>query len=61
VDVEEALKQPDLAPENLDPEMKWLVQYHSQELFDRWGGLSIVNKSLLPLGILTMLKKKKVT
>jgi len=66
LEVEDALKklavaQPELAPDKLDPELKWLVQFHSQELFERCGGLSIVNKSLLPLGILTMLKKRKVT
>ncbi len=66
LDVEDALKklavaQPELAPDVLDPELKWLIQSHAQELFERCGGLSIVNKSLLPLGILTMLKKRKVT
>jgi hypothetical protein len=66
LDVEDALKklavaQPELAPDTLDPELKWLIQFHSQELFERCGGLSIVNKSLLPLGILTMLKRRKVT
>jgi hypothetical protein len=66
LDVKDALEklavtQPELAPDKLDPELKWLVQFHSRELFERCGGLSIVNKSLLPLGILTMLKKRKVT
>jgi hypothetical protein len=56
-----AVAQPELAPDKLDPELKWLIQFHSQELFERCGSLNIVNKSLLPLGILTMLKKRKVT
>lgn len=65
-DVKNALEklakaQPELAPWKLNSEKKWIVQLHSEELFQRCGGLSIVNKSLLPLGILRMLRNKKVT
>jgi hypothetical protein len=44
----------------MDPEMKWLLQLHSEELFAKCGELSIVDKNLLPLGILTILRKRKV-
>jgi hypothetical protein len=66
MEVKDALRRlsetlPELAPEELDSEQKWIIQFHSKELFERCGGLSIVDKSLLLLGILTMLKKRKVT
>ena len=55
-----AAVQPDLEWENMDPEMKWLLQLHSEELFAKCGELSIVDRNLLPLGILTILRKRKV-
>jgi hypothetical protein len=66
LDVKDALErlartQPELSLDKLDLEQKWLVQFHSKELFERCAGLSIVDKSLLPLGILTMLRQRKVT
>jgi hypothetical protein len=47
--------------EQMEPEKKWALQFHSQELFEKCGGLSMVDKTLLPLGVLTMLRKRKVT
>jgi hypothetical protein len=55
-----AATQPELQWGNMDPEMKWLLQLHSEELFAKCGELSIVDKNLLPLGILTILRKRKV-
>ena len=54
-------EQPDLGLSKLDSEKKWIVQMYGKELFDYCDGLSIVDKSLLPLGVLTMLRNKKVT
>ena len=45
----------------LDSEKKWMVQLHAGELFERCGGLSLVDKCFLPLGVLTMMRGKKVT
>ena len=64
-DVKSTLKEvlktrPELASEELGSEKQWLVQFYSKELFDYCGGLNLVDKSLLPLGILTMLKSKKL-
>jgi hypothetical protein len=42
-------------------EVKWVVQQHSKELFETCAGLSLVEKSFLPLGVLTMMRQKKVT
>lgn len=55
-----AAVQPELEWGSMDPEMKWLLQLHSEELFAKCGELSIVDKNLLPLGILTILRKRKV-
>ena len=55
-----AESQPDLSPYKLDSEKKWIVQLHSVELFQQCGGLTLVDKSLLPLGVLTVLKNRKV-
>lgn len=60
-EVKDALtKHAELQWGNMDPEMKWLLQLHSEELFAKCGELSIVDKNLLPLGILTILRKRKV-
>lgn len=56
-----AQTQPELSREKLDLEQRCLVQFHSKELFEHCAGLNIVDKSLLPLGILTMLRQRKVT
>lgn len=56
-----ATSQPELNLKDLDAETKWLLQLHSKELFERCGDLSMVDKNLLPLGILTILRKKRVT
>ena len=50
--------QPELSLSNLDSERKWIIQLYSADLF---GGLNIANKGLLPLGVMTMLRNKKVT
>lgn len=46
---------------NLDAEKRWILQLHSAELFKKCGGLTVVDKNFLPLGVLTMIRKKKVT
>jgi hypothetical protein len=45
----------------LDAERKWIIQLYSADLFKRFGGLDIVDKGLLPLGVMTMLRNKNVT
>jgi hypothetical protein len=41
--------------------VEWIIQVHSEELFETFGGLSIVDKGYLPLGVLAMMRQKKVT
>jgi hypothetical protein len=47
--------------EDLNSENKWLMHLYAEELKDRFGALSIVDRNLLPSGVMKMLKKKKVT
>jgi hypothetical protein len=51
---------PELSKKDLKPEMEWLLQLYERELLEKCGGMSIVEKNLLPLGILTILRKKRV-
>jgi hypothetical protein len=65
-DVYDALRkvarvQPEMSLSNLDSERKWIIQLYSADLFKRFGGLDIVDKGLLPLGVMTMLRNKNVT
>lgn len=64
-EVSQAIKQleqwqPELVTDSMRGEMKWLLQMHEKELLEKCGGMSIVEKNLLPLGILTILRKKRV-
>lgn len=49
------MMQPELPNE---AEMEWLLQMYEKELLVKCGEMSIVEKNLLPLGILTILRKK---
>ncbi|KAF1840639.1 uncharacterized protein K460DRAFT_320907 [Cucurbitaria berberidis CBS 394.84] len=42
-------------------EDKWIMHLYAEELKHQFGALSIVDKNLLPSGVMKMLKKKKVT
>ena len=43
--------QPELSISNLGSERKWIIQLYAADLFKRFGGLNIVDKGLLPLGV----------
>ncbi|KAH6847993.1 hypothetical protein B0I37DRAFT_309519 [Chaetomium sp. MPI-CAGE-AT-0009] len=45
----------------LDSEKKWYLQLYAKELQDDFGGLSLVDKQFLPVGVLTMMRGKKVS
>jgi hypothetical protein len=42
-------------------EIDWIIQLHATELFETCGGMSLVEQSFLPLGVMTMMRQKKVT
>ncbi|KAK4455574.1 hypothetical protein QBC34DRAFT_445137 [Podospora aff. communis PSN243] len=46
---------------SLDSEKKWFLQLYSEELLKDFGGLSLVDKQFLPVGVLAMMRGKKVT
>ncbi|EEP76423.1 predicted protein [Uncinocarpus reesii 1704] len=54
------IHQPELSVSKIDPELEWLMQFHLRELKEKCGGLSIVDRSFLPLGILKAMRRKKV-
>lgn len=45
----------------LSSENKWIMHLYAEELKERFGALSIVDKNLLPSGVMKMLKQKKVS
>ncbi|KAK1148124.1 hypothetical protein N8T08_010763 [Aspergillus melleus] len=42
------------------PEVKWVLHLHASELMGRFGGLNLVDRRFLPVGVLTMIKERKV-
>ncbi|KAK4190306.1 hypothetical protein QBC35DRAFT_542418 [Podospora australis] len=44
----------------LDSERKWFLQLYAEELFENFGSLNLVDKQFLPVGVLEMMKSKKV-
>lgn len=46
---------------NLSSEDRWTMQLYAEESQQRFGALSIVDKNLLPTGVMKMLKQRKVT
>jgi len=45
----------------LDSEKKWFLQLYARELLENFGGLSLVDKQFLPVGVLAMMRGKKVS
>lgn len=51
----------DIRPRNLSQEELWTIHFYSDELFEKFGGLSLVDSSLISLGMLKAMRSKKVT
>ncbi|KAL5355529.1 hypothetical protein BJX96DRAFT_141452 [Aspergillus floccosus] len=45
---------------HLDSEIKWLLNLYADELLAKFGGFDLVDKKFLPVGVLNMVKGKKV-
>ncbi|KAK3997071.1 hypothetical protein QBC44DRAFT_106980 [Cladorrhinum sp. PSN332] len=43
-----------------DAQQKWFLQLYADELLEDFGGLNLVDKQFLPVGVLTMMKGKRV-
>lgn len=44
----------------LGPDRKWLVQMYAKDALSRFGGLGIVDQGLLPMGVMRVLRERKV-
>ncbi|KAF7563312.1 hypothetical protein G7046_g813 [Stylonectria norvegica] len=44
-----------------DPYWRWVAMMYGPEIIDRFGGLNIVDPGLLPMGMVTMFRDKRVT
>lgn len=44
----------------MDPYWKWVVMQYGPEIIDRFGGLSIVDAGLLPMGMVSLFRDKRV-
>ncbi|OGM48909.1 hypothetical protein ABOM_003158 [Aspergillus bombycis] len=42
------------------PEVKWILQLYSDDVLKRFGGMTLVEKRFLPVGVLAMMKEKRV-
>lgn len=51
----------DASAGQLDEEKRWILQLYADELMESCGGLSLVDKQFLPVGVLNMMKGRKVT
>lgn len=45
----------------LDAEKRWVLQLYADELLAEFGGLALVDKQFLPVGVLSMMRGKKVS
>jgi hypothetical protein len=45
----------------LDSEKKWFLQLYAREILEDFGGLSLVDKQFLPVGVLAMMRGRKVS
>ncbi|KAL1835979.1 hypothetical protein VTJ49DRAFT_5745 [Mycothermus thermophilus] len=45
----------------VDAEKKWFLELYSRDLQEKYGGVALVDKQFLPVGVLTMMRGKKVS
>lgn len=51
---------PELAWDQLGSNQKWIIQLYSSDVLERFGGLNLVDRNLLPMGVMAMLRARKV-
>lgn len=44
----------------LGSDQKWIIQLYSSDVLERFGGLNLVDRNLLPMGVMKMLRARKV-
>lgn len=56
----------EIAPESawnwtqLGSDQKWIIQLYSSGVLERFGGLNLVDRNLLPMGVMRRLRARKV-
>ncbi len=45
----------------MEPYWKWIVAMYGPEIAERFGGLDIVDRGLLPLGMVRYFRDKRMT
>ncbi|KAL3458303.1 hypothetical protein BJX64DRAFT_226729 [Aspergillus heterothallicus] len=45
---------------SLDDEQRWILQMYAPEVLKNYGGVSLVDKKYLPVGVMAMVKEKRV-
>ncbi|TGJ79462.1 hypothetical protein E0Z10_g9311 [Xylaria hypoxylon] len=55
-----ALSSADIKDEARSFQIAWVLQLYQDELKERWGGFRLVDQKYLPLGLLTMMRRKAV-
>jgi len=56
-----SLGLPEMSSSRLSSDSRWLLQLYLKDAFERFGGLGIVERGLLPMGVMTLLRGRKVT
>ncbi|KAL2375415.1 hypothetical protein RJ035_000347 [Blastomyces gilchristii] len=52
---------PDINPLTMSQEHAWTINFYADEVFENFGGLELVDRKLLPLGVLKALRSRMVT
>ncbi|KAL2816514.1 hypothetical protein BJX63DRAFT_387564 [Aspergillus granulosus] len=58
-EVSNAVRQA-LPTNSLDDEQRWVLQMYAPEVLKNYGGVSLVDKKYLPVGVMAMVKEKRV-
>lgn len=45
---------------DIKKEQRWMLELYADEVVERFGGLAIVEKSLLPMGVMNLLRNRMV-
>ncbi|KAK2811174.1 hypothetical protein FQN50_002271 [Emmonsiellopsis sp. PD_5] len=52
---------PDVDPDSISDENGWIVSFYADEVIAQFGGLGMLDTSLLPLGVLKAMRSKMIT
>ncbi|EGC48889.1 conserved hypothetical protein [Histoplasma capsulatum var. duboisii H88] len=52
---------PDIHPNAISKEHGWTISFYADEVFEAFGGLELLDRKLLPLGVLKVMRSRMVT